>query len=37
MISDPDCFLDEIAEAGSDLFLVHWEGNNNLHRTGAAY
>ena len=33
MISDPDCFLDEFAEAGSDSFLVHWEGNNNLHRT----
>ena len=33
MISDPDCFLDEFAQAGSDSFLVHWEGNNNLHRT----
>ena len=33
MISDPDSFLDEFAEAGSDSFLVHWEGNNNLHRT----
>jgi len=33
MISDPDCFLDEFAEAGSDSLLVHWEGNNNLHRT----
>jgi ribulose-phosphate 3-epimerase len=33
MISDPDCFLDEFVEAGSDSFLVHWEGNNNLHRT----
>jgi len=33
MISDPDCFLDEFAEAGSTSFLVHWEGNNNLHRT----
>src|SRR5215467_13851701 len=33
MISNPDNFLDEFAEAGSDLFLVHWEGNNNLHRT----
>lgn len=33
MISDPDFFLDEFAEAGSDTFLVHWEGNNNLHRT----
>jgi ribulose-phosphate 3-epimerase len=33
MISDPDFFLDEFAEAGSDSFLVHWEGNNNLSRT----
>jgi len=33
MISDPDSFLDEFAAAGSDSFLVHWEGNNNLHRT----
>jgi ribulose-phosphate 3-epimerase len=33
MISDPDFFLDEFIEAGSDSFLVHWEGNNNLHRT----
>jgi ribulose-phosphate 3-epimerase len=33
MISDPDSFLDEFVEAGSDSFLVHWEGNNNLHRT----
>jgi len=33
MISDPDFFLDEFAEAGSDSFLVHWEDNNNLHRT----
>ncbi len=33
MISDPDAFLDEFAEAGSDPILVHWEGNNNLHRT----
>lgn len=33
MISDPDLFLDEFAEAGSDSFLVHWEGNCNLHRT----
>ena len=32
MISDPDFFLDEFTEAGSDSFLVHWEGNNNLHR-----
>src|SRR5262252_4831217 len=33
MISNPDFFLEEFAEAGSDSFLVHWEGNNNLHRT----
>jgi ribulose-phosphate 3-epimerase len=33
MISNPDCFLGEFAEAGSTSFLVHWEGNNNLHRT----
>jgi ribulose-phosphate 3-epimerase len=33
MISDPDLFLDAFVEAGSNSFLVHWEGNNNLHRT----
>jgi ribulose-phosphate 3-epimerase len=33
MISDPDFFLEEFVEAGSDSFLVHWEGNANLHRT----
>ena len=33
MISDPDLFLDEFTQVGSDSFLVHWEGNNNLHRT----
>ena len=33
MISDPDFFLEEFVEAGSDSFLVHWEGNNHLHRT----
>jgi ribulose-phosphate 3-epimerase len=33
MISNPDWFLDELAAAGSDSFLVHWEGNDNLHRT----
>jgi ribulose-phosphate 3-epimerase len=33
MIFAPDLFLDEFAEAGSTSFLVHWEGNNNLHRT----
>src|SRR5579864_6091698 len=33
MISDPDLFLQEWADSGSDSFLVHWEGNVNLHRT----
>src|SRR5215471_3965656 len=33
MITDPDAFLNEFAEAGSDSFIVHWEGNQNLHRT----
>ena len=33
MISDPDFFLEEFVEAGADSFLVHWEGNANLHRT----
>ncbi len=33
MITDPDTFLEEFARAGSDSFLVHWEGNLNLHRT----
>jgi len=33
MITNPDAFLAEFAEAGSDSFLVHWEGNFNLHRT----
>ena len=33
MISDPDFFIQEFIEAGSDSFLVHWEGNVNLHRT----
>jgi ribulose-phosphate 3-epimerase len=33
MISNPDFFLEEFADAGSDSFLVHLEGNNNLHRT----
>jgi ribulose-phosphate 3-epimerase len=33
MISDPDFFLAPFTQAGSDAFLVHWEGNNNLHRT----
>jgi ribulose-phosphate 3-epimerase len=33
MISDPDFFLEQLREAGSDAFLVHWEGNNHLYRT----
>jgi ribulose-phosphate 3-epimerase len=33
MISNPDFFLSDFVEAGSDSFLVHWEGNNHLHRT----
>src|SRR5580704_14116208 len=33
MISNPDFFLEDFVEAGSDSFLVHWEGNNDLHRT----
>ena len=33
MITNPDLFLDEFSEAGADSFLVHWEGNANLHRT----
>jgi ribulose-phosphate 3-epimerase len=33
MIFNPDLFFDEFAAAGSDSFLVHWEGNCNLHRT----
>jgi ribulose-phosphate 3-epimerase len=33
MISDPDAFVEQFAAAGSDPILVHWEGNNNLHRT----
>jgi ribulose-phosphate 3-epimerase len=35
MITDPDTFLEEFIEAGSDSFIVHWEGNPNLHRTVA--
>lgn len=33
MVSDPDFFLSEFVEAGADSFLVHREGNANLHRT----
>ena len=33
MITNPDFFFEEFVKAGSDSFLVHWEGNCNLHRT----
>jgi ribulose-phosphate 3-epimerase len=33
MISNPDFFVEEFAQAGTDSFLVHWEGNNDLSRT----
>ena len=33
MISNPDFFVDEFAQAGTDSILVHWEGNNDLSRT----
>jgi ribulose-phosphate 3-epimerase len=33
MISDPDFFVEELAQAGTDSFMVHWEGNNDLART----
>ena len=33
MISAPESFLEEFVEAGADSFLVHCEGNANLHRT----
>ena len=35
MISDPDKFLEEFCNAGSDSFLVHWEGNNISPSKGA--
>lgn len=33
MITDPDLFVEAFAEAGADTLIVHWEGNQNLHRT----
>jgi ribulose-phosphate 3-epimerase len=33
MVFDPDQFLAEFCDAGAASFLVHWEGNANLHRT----
>jgi ribulose-phosphate 3-epimerase len=33
MIFNPDFFVDEFVEAGTESFLVHYEGNNDLSRT----
>jgi ribulose-phosphate 3-epimerase len=33
MIENPDFFIDRLAQAGTDIFLVHWEGNNDLSGT----
>ena len=33
MIFNPDFFVDEFVAAGTDSFLVHWEGENDLSRT----
>ena len=33
MILNPDFFVDAFTQAGTDSFLVHWEGNNDLSRT----
>jgi len=33
MIANPDFFIDEFVAAGTDAFLVHWEGNSDLSRT----
>src|SRR5262245_2568800 len=33
MVTDPDSLLEPLGEAGADAFLVHAEGNHNLHRT----
>jgi ribulose-phosphate 3-epimerase len=33
MITNPDVFIDDFAEAGTDAFVVHWEGNSDLART----
>jgi ribulose-phosphate 3-epimerase len=33
MITDPDLFIDQFAHAGTDSFMVHWEGHNDLSRT----
>jgi ribulose-phosphate 3-epimerase len=33
MISNPDSFIDEFADAGADILTVHAEAVNHLHRT----
>jgi ribulose-phosphate 3-epimerase len=33
MISEPDRYIDDFVKAGADTIIVHFEGNNNLHRT----
>src|SRR5262245_4324220 len=33
MIFRPDDILQEFVDAGADAFIIHWEGNCNLHRT----
>jgi ribulose-phosphate 3-epimerase len=33
MISEPDRYIDDFINAGSDTVIVHVEGNNHLHRT----
>jgi ribulose-phosphate 3-epimerase len=33
MIFNPDFFIEEFVAAGTDSFVVHWEGNNDLSRT----
>jgi ribulose-phosphate 3-epimerase len=33
MISNPDLFIEDFIDAGTDSFLIHWEGNVNPHRT----
>ena len=33
MTFNPDFFIEEFVAAGTDSFLVHWEGNNDLART----
>lgn len=33
MISNPDQYIDDFIQAGSDTVMVHVEGNNHLHRS----